>query len=101
MYRTSGRKTSSFQDLSQYVEGNDIYNSYILRKLDDPTIDKIPYLITTYEYRPDLIAKEIYGDSSYCGLLMTQCRISLSGYVRGTVLRVIPKQDLDKIIMEI
>jgi hypothetical protein len=56
-------------------------------------------MITRYEYRPDLIAKDIYGSTSYQGVLMAQCRISLNGYTRGTVLRIIPKSELDKIIL--
>lgn len=92
------RKSSSFEGLSQYIEGNDVYNSLMLRKLSDPSLNKVSYIITHYEYRPDLIAREIYGSEEYCGLLMAQCRITVNGYRRGVVLRVISKSDLQNII---
>lgn len=98
MYKSSGKLTSNINSLDNYVEGYDIYNSTLLRLLNDPGTEKIDYLITVYEYRPDLIAKDIYGDSSYEGLLMAQCCIGLNSYTRGTYLRVIPKEVLDKFI---
>lgn len=102
MYKSgTTRKVSSFNEISQYIEGNDVYNSKLLRALSDPSIIKVSYMITRYEYRPDLIAKDIYGNTEYCGLLMAQLRISLSGYSKGNVLRVISKDTLDRIIMDL
>lgn len=92
-------KSESFEDLSQYIEGHDVFNSKLLRVLNDPSVTRVSYMITRYEYRPDLIAKDIYGSVNYCSLLMSQCRISIDGYVRGVVLRIIPKDYLDKIIL--
>lgn len=99
MFKGGDNRTSnSFHELNQYIEGRDVFNSYMVRKLNDPSLVKTSYVITRYEYRPDLIAKDIYGSADYCGLLMSQCRISLSSYKRGTVLKVISKEDLNKIV---
>lgn len=92
------RKIGIVEEGSQYIEGHDVFNSKILRNLADPSLDRVSYMITRYEYRPDLIAKDIYGGVEYTGLLMAQCRISVEGYVRGTVLRIIPKVTLDNIV---
>lgn len=99
MFKTGKvRNSSSFEGISQYIEGHDVYNSKILRDLANPALNKISYMITRYEYRPDLIAKDIYGSTDYTGLLMAQCRISVEGYVRGAVLRIVSKDTLDSII---
>lgn len=92
------RNSSSFEGISQYIEGRDIFNSKILRDITDSSLNKVSYMITRYEYRPDLIAKDIYGSTEYTGLLMAQCRISVEGYVRGAVLRIVSKDTLDNII---
>lgn len=102
MFKTgSTRKSGSFKEFSQYIEGRDVFNSYIIRELNNPSRNKISYVITRYEYRPDLIAEDIYGSTDYCGLLMSQCRMSVSGYTKGNVLRVLSKDDLDRIILNI
>lgn len=98
MYTGSGKITSNINDLSNYIEGYDVYNSKLLRLLNDPGTHKVDYLITSYDYRPDLIAKDIYGSTDYTGLLMHQCCISLTDYRRGVYLKVIPKEELDKLI---
>lgn len=86
------------QDLSNYVEGYDVYNSKLLDLLKNPNIEKVEYVITKYEYRPDLIAEDFYGDEKYTGILMIICGISLEGYTRGTVLNLIPKSKIENII---
>lgn len=99
MFKTGDtRKSSSFEEISQYIGNHDVYNSKLLRDLSDPSLDKVSYMITRYEYRPDLIAKDIYGGTEYTGLLMAQCRISVEGYVRGEVLRIVSKETLDDIV---
>lgn len=102
MYKSGEtRKSGSFNEVSQYIEDHDVYNSKLLRVLVDPSITRVSYMITKYEYRPDLIAEDIYGSSEYCGLLMAQLRLSLNGFVRGNVLRIIPKKELDNIILNL
>lgn len=100
MYNSNG-SSRDFREISQYIEGHDVFNSSLLRKLNDPSLVKVKYMITKYEYRPDLIAQDIYGSTEYCGLLMAQCHISVDSYTRGFVLNIIPKDVLDNIIMSI
>lgn len=98
MYRKNSNSISNRQDLSNYIEDRDIYNSVLLEKLSSSSIERTNYLITTKEYRPDLIAKEIYGDTKYTGLLVLTQGCGLDGFYKGAVLRVIPKNTLDSII---
>lgn len=95
------RTSSSFREFNQYLEDQDVFNSYIVRKLNDPSLVKVSYVVTRFEYRPDLIANDIYGSTDYTGMLMSQCRMSISSYRRGTVIRVLSKTDLDRIINEL
>lgn len=98
MYKKVSRILNSVNGLGNYIENNDVYNSELLLKLSDPTIEKELYEIKLYQYRPDLIAKDYYGDSSYEGLLILQVARSLSGYYKGALLELIPKDLLDRII---
>lgn len=99
--RQENGKSSSSENFTKYIEGRDVFNSYLIYKLGDPSLTKVSYVVTRYEYRPDLIAKDIYGSSDYTGVLMSQCRLSLDGYTKGRVLRIIPKADIDRIISNI
>ena len=98
MYTKSKSMGSKKQDLSNYVEGYDIYNSKLLELLKDPKIETVEYTITKYEYRPDLIAQDFYRDEKYTGILMITCGIGLEEYIRGVILKLIPKSVLDRII---
>ena len=98
MYKRSNKINSNTIEPSNYVEGIDIYNSLLLRYLNDPDVTREDYLITNYQMRPDLIARDYYGDSSYEGLLMLQCPIPLEELKIGLVIRLIPKVTLDNIL---
>lgn len=98
MYSKTNKIFTGLSRLENYIEGNDIYNSKLLLLLNDPGIDKEDYKILTNKYRPDQIALDYYGDSSYEGLLMLQVASSLSSYTVGTVLHLIPKSTLDSIL---
>ena len=80
-----------------FIENNDYANSELLWKLDQFTGHKY-FTITKHEHRIDLIAKEIYGDEKYSWILMYINRVSLNDLVRRKVLKVIPKDELTKII---
>lgn len=95
------RTSSSFSEFNQYVEDHDVFNSYLVRRLNDPSLVKVSYVITRYEYRPDLIARDIYGSTDYTGMLMSQCRMGVAAYRRGMIIRVLSKSDLDRIINEL
>lgn len=101
MYTKNNTIISNKNELSNYIDGKDIYNSSLLVYMNDPRITRTDYLITTYEYRPDLISKEFYGSSDYEGLLILQSGIGLENYKRGTTLQLIPKTILDNILNNI
>lgn len=88
-------------DLATYIDGYDIYNSVILDRLKNSTAERVLYEITTYEYRPDLIAKDIYGDTRYAAFLMLSCSLALEDLYKGAVLTVIDPTEMNNIIMSI
>lgn len=98
MYRKQSKIIVSTEDPSNYVEGCDVYNSLLVSLLRDYPDEKESYLITARDYRPDLIAKDIYGDSKWMGLLMMTCGLGLEGYRKGTVLQVYPRTTLERIL---
>jgi len=101
MYRKENKIISSKQDPSNYVEGYDIFDSTLLYLISNPTLPRDRYEITVYECRPDLIAKDIYGSENYMGLLLLQINKGLDELIKGTILNVLPKSILDKIISEL
>ena len=101
MYRRDKTVSSSFEEIVNYVEGTDIYNSLLLERIKDPALPKETYEIKTYEYRPDLIAKDYYGSAGYEGLLMIQTGSTLLNFRKGEVLSLIPKENLDQLLRSI
>lgn len=96
-------KTIQYQkeDLGNYIEGSDVYNSLLLLRLSDTSLPRELYQIKTYEYRPDLIAKDYYGSESYLAYILLQGGLRIQDYQKGIILRLIPKETLDSIIDEI
>lgn len=101
MYTKESRLVGSKENLSNYVEGNDVYNSTFLHVIADQSIEKVPYQITVYEYRPDQIAADFYGSTEYLGILLAQLGIGLDQLSKGTILYLIPKDTIDLIIRNI
>lgn len=101
MYKKQQKIQSSDTNLSNYIEGFDVYNSYFLYLISDPSLTRELYQITVNEFRPDLIALDFYGDSDYTGILMAQVKIGIESLKRGVVLELIPKNIIDNIISEI
>lgn len=101
MYRKNKTIIENKEDLGNYIEGYDVYNSLLLLKLSDASFKKEAYQITTYEYRPDLIAKDYYNSETYLVYVLLQGGKSIEGYKKGTILRLIPKDILDSIISSI
>ena len=101
MYTKESRIIGARENLSNYIEGEDIYNSLFLHIINDPTIEKETYQITVYEYRPDLISKDFYGSEDYLGILLVQVGLNLDQYTKGTVLSLIPKSTIDGILANI
>lgn len=98
MYKSNNKLSANILELPRYIEGYDLYNSTLLRELNKPGVTRVKYIITMYQYRPDLIAKDYYGDVNYEGLVMLQNNISLKDYTKGTEIELIPKNELDNII---
>ena len=98
MYTRAQKIITSTENLSNYIDGKDIYNSKLLAMLSDTSVDKIAYQITTYEYRPDLIAQEFYGSTSYSGFVILQAARGLEELKRGSYILLISKDDLTRII---
>lgn len=98
MYRKKNKIIMAKNDPSNYILGYDIYDSLLLSQINDTTLEKENYEITVHEYRPDLIAQDIYGSTSYLGLFLLQVKKPLADLKRGTVLSVLPKTVLDTII---
>ena len=101
MYTKESRLTGKRENLSNYIEGYDVYNSLLLHYLASPEIPKVPYQITVYEYRPDLIARDFYGSTEYLGILMAQLGIGLEQLTKGTVLYLISKNTIDTLLRNI
>lgn len=100
MFTKSEKINSSDKELSNYVEGCDVYNSLLIKKLFEPGIIKESYEITTGVYRPDIIARQFYGDENYMWCVILQVGY-LTDLTRGTVLKLIPKLILDSILNSI
>lgn len=98
MYRKKDKIITSIYDPSNYVSGYDIFDSLLLSLINDPTLERETHEITVHEYRPDLLAQDIYGSTSYTGLLLLQVKNGLSSLSRGATIEVLPKSVLDVII---
>lgn len=98
MYTKDSKILENKQNLSNYISGIDVYNALILNKLSEPGIQKEDYEITTHVFRPDLIAKDYYGSEDYSGFVMIQAARGLETYTKGSILRLIPKSQLDIIL---
>jgi hypothetical protein len=101
MYGKSNTIISKIEELGNYIEGYDLYNSELVEKLQEPGLDKKPYEITVYQYRPDLIAEEFYGSRDYMGLLMLQAGLTLTNFTKGSIIELIPKNIIDRILRSI
>lgn len=98
MYTRNNKVSSSIDDIVNYIEGYDVYNSKLIEVLRDPSLPREDYEIKTYEYRPDLIAKDFYGSEDYEGLIMIQTGYTLTNFTLGTTLNLIPKTSLDSLL---
>ena len=96
MFTKKNKIINTQNDLANYIDGYDVYNSKILENLNDQP--KVRYLIRTFEYRPDLIALDIYGSVDYMGFLLITCGTGLESYAKGNVIEVLPKSTIDLMI---
>lgn len=89
------------QNLDNYMQDTDVYNSRLIKELKNPIYKRVEYEITSNPFRPDLIAQSFYGDTSYQGILILQTGIGLGDYRIGTILRLLSKEDIDSLIEHI
>lgn len=101
MYTKASKIISNKQNLSNYFSGFDVYNSSLLVKLNDPSIIRDSYEITTYTFRPDLIAEDYYGSNDYSGLVILMAARRLQTFTKGSIIQLIPKSTLDNILSNI
>ena len=101
MYTRDNKISSGLEDIVNYISGFDVYNSKLIEQLRDPSLPREQYEIKTYEYRPDLIAKEVYGSVDYQGILMIQTGSTLTNFKKGVTLTLISKSALDSLLRSI
>ena len=93
--------TAESKELSSYIDGIDLYNSRLMDLIKDSYEQRISYEIRTYEFRPDLIAQDIYGDSKYMGIFLLTCGVGLGGLYKGAVISIFPKYIIDDIFIRL
>lgn len=98
MYRKKSKIVHTIENLGNYIDGFDVYDSLFLSKLTNPLLKREDYLITVYEYRPDLIARDYYGSTSYMGILLAQTKLSVDQFKKGVILNLLPKSTIENII---
>lgn len=101
MFVKKDKIITNISELSNYVEGMDFFNSRLLYELTRPELEREIYEISVYEYRPDLIAKDFYGNESYQGIVMLQVPSGLLGLKRGERIRLIPMREINKILQNL
>lgn len=85
-------------DICNYIDDIDVYDSTLIADLINPSIIKIPYEITRFDYRPDLIAKDFYGSESYLPYVILQTGKDIEEFTKGSTIYLTPKSVIDEII---
>jgi hypothetical protein len=89
-------------DLANYIEGDDIFNSEFLYRLNNLSDEDFNYHeITRYERRIDLISERIYNDKKYADILLFINKISINDLALGVVLKYPRKNVIDALIQEL
>lgn len=97
MYNRSENVVKNNNAINNFIEGVDIYNSSLLYKLN--SVEKISYIIPEgFQYRPDLIAKELYGNERLQGYVLIQSGLSLDQLKQGTKLELANLNTLKSLI---
>lgn len=70
--RMSGESLADFE-FETRISGTDLFESETLYRLSlDPGIEREAYLVRTETGRPDLVAKDYYGDTRYESYVILQ-----------------------------
>ena len=100
MYKRSSEtheKALSSFEIETGIEGVDIYASTLLYNLAlNPKLEKEDYVIKTDWYRPDLIAKDYYGDTRYESFVILQAG-SIKNLEPGKIIKLIKKSEVEKL----
>lgn len=99
MYERSQQRSAT-GDISSFVDGYDLFNSKLITILGN-VVDRLYYTITNYEYRPDLICKEIYGSEDYLTIFLMLSGMSTEDFTKGSTVPYINKNVLDSIMERI
>lgn len=100
MYTRPKRIYTDLKRIENYVEGSDVYNSLLLLRLQDTTLETSEYTVKT-PYRTDIIAEEFYGDVGYEPFVILQLKVTIDQVTRGRVFRLITKSVIDSILDKI
>ena len=100
MYTRPKKIYTNLKRLENYIEGTDVYNSLLLFRLQDTSLETSEYIIKT-PYRPDIIAEEFYGDVGYEPFVLLQLKTPIDKITRGRTFRFITKSEIDKILDKI
>lgn len=68
MYKNN--RNNNTKDVFSYIDGNDIYNSKMLKRLKDVGFTKKYYITDNTDKRTDLVAKNIYNNAKYESFVM-------------------------------
>lgn len=98
MYRKKSKLINNIENLGNYIDGFDVYDSLFLNRINNQSLTRENYLITVHEYRPDLIARDYYGSVSYMGILLAQTKMTVDQFKKGVVLSLLPKTTIESII---
>lgn len=90
----SGADLARFE-LEGHISGYDVYNSETLYRVAlDQGLERADYVIKTERFRPDLIAKDFYGDPRYSSYIIFQAG-GIRRLIPGTLLRLVTKEGLE------
>lgn len=98
MFKKYNKIVENSNNLSNYINETDVYNSNILYTITNPNVEKVSYEITVHEYRPDLIAEQFYGSKDYMPYVLLSAGVRLEQLKKGSIIKLIPKSVLDDII---
>ena len=77
------------------IQGADLFDSVLLYNLAlDKSLVRSDYIVRSNWYRPDLVAKDFYGDTRYEAFVILQAG-SIKNIRPGVILKLINKEDLN------
>ena len=83
MYVNNNNNNAS--DVMSYIDGNDIYNSKLIKRMKDIEFTNKYYILNNQDKRMDIIAKSVYNDSkkeSFIELLNKEVDVNNEKYVK-------------------